>query len=110
VIDRVEDVWRLSDSACLRDKNLAFADLRGQCLWGADMENTILFGADLRGCDFTKANLRNANLAYARVEGASFCGAILDGTDLLYTGVKCSQLESAIITPASTIPGVKVVW
>ena len=96
-------------STCLRGKNLAFADLRGKCLYGSDLERTVLFGADLRDCNFSRCNLKNANLAYARLDGASFHRANLDGTDLLHTNVKLSRLYGAIITPESTIPGVKVV-
>jgi len=99
----------LVGSTCLRDRDLAFADLRGNCLCGADLENTILFGADLRDCDFTHCNLKNANLAYARIEGANFRRAALDGVDLLHTDIRLTQLDEAIITPTSTIPGIRVV-
>jgi len=99
----------LVSSTCLSDRDLSHADLYGQCLCGADLENTILFGADLRYCDFSHCNLKNANLAYALVDGANFRRAILAGVDLLHTNIKLPQLNDAIITPESTIPGVKVV-
>jgi uncharacterized protein YjbI with pentapeptide repeats len=99
----------LAGSTCLRGKDLSHADLRGQSFWSADLEETILFGADVRGCDFSYCNLKNANLAYALLDGASFHRANLDGTDLLHTSIKLSRLDGAIITPESTIPGVKVV-
>jgi uncharacterized protein YjbI with pentapeptide repeats len=109
VIDHVDDVWHLSGSICLRDRDLSFADLRGQHLCGADLENTILLGADLRNCDLSHCNLNNANLAYAKVDGATFRRSDLDGVDLLHTNIRLTQLDEANITPASTIPGIRVV-
>jgi len=99
----------LVGSTCLRGRDLSHANLRGQYLYGADLENTILFGADLRNCDFARCNLKNANLAYARVDGAYFRRADLDGVDLLHTGIRLRQLDGANTTPASTIPGIRVI-
>jgi len=96
-------------STCLCGKDLAHADLRGQCFYGSDLENINLFGADLRNCSFAYCNLKNANLAYALIDGADFRRADLDGADLLHTKVRLQQLDDAIITPASTIPRIRVV-
>ena len=79
------------------------------CLDGANCEGIHLLGARLTGTSFCKTNIRNANLAYSMVDGAFFRQAELDGADLLHTNVKLQQLDGAIITPASTIPGIRVV-
>ena len=99
----------LVGSTCLRGKDLSHASLQGRCFFGADLEGTILFGADLRDCNFSRCSLKNANLAYALLDGASFHRANLDGADLLHTNVRLSRLHEAIITPETTIPGLKVV-
>jgi uncharacterized protein YjbI with pentapeptide repeats len=77
--------------------------------YGADLKDVNLFGADLRNCSFAWCSLKNATLACALIDGADIRRADLDGTDLLYTDVKRASLDNAIITPASMIPGIKVV-
>lgn len=97
-------------STSLRGLDLSHADLRGQSFHGADLEGVVLLGADLRGCSFFGANLKNATLAYALLDGADFRRSNLDDADLLHTRVRLQQLDGANITPASTIPGIKVVY
>jgi uncharacterized protein YjbI with pentapeptide repeats len=99
----------LIGSTCLRDKDLSHASLRGQTFDGSDLENVNFFGADLRNCNFGRCKLKNANLAYALIEGASFQRADLDGVDLLHTNIRLAQLDGANITPASRIPGIRIV-
>jgi len=103
-------VRNFAGSTCLRAKDLSHADLRGHSFYSADLEGVVLLGADLRGCSFIGANLKNACLAYALVEGADFQRSNLDGVDLLHTKVRLQQLDEANITPASTIPGIKVAY
>jgi uncharacterized protein YjbI with pentapeptide repeats len=102
-------VRNFAGSSCLRGKDLSHVDLRGHSFYGANLENVNLFGADLRNCSFTYCNLKDANLAYALIDGADFRRADLDGADLLHTRVRLQQLDEAIITPTSAIPGIKVV-
>jgi uncharacterized protein YjbI with pentapeptide repeats len=101
-------VWRL-ENVDLKGRHWAHADLSGMSLAGANCEGIELFGARLVRTSFCRANLKNANLAYATVGGASFQRAELDNADLLHTNVKLQQLDGAIITPARTIPGIRVV-
>jgi len=102
-------VRNFTGSTCLRGKDLSHAKLSGHQFFGADLENTILLGADVTNCDFSYCILKNANLAYAKVDGAKFRRTDLDGADLMHTNLRLTQLDQAIITPASTIPGVKIV-
>jgi uncharacterized protein YjbI with pentapeptide repeats len=107
-IDRVEGVWRLAN-ANLHHRQWAHADLSGMSLDGANCEGINLLGARLVRTSFCRADLRNANLAYALIDGADFRRAHLDGVDLLHTNIRLTQLDDAIITPASTIPGIRLV-
>jgi uncharacterized protein YjbI with pentapeptide repeats len=107
-IDRVESVYHLA-GADLRRRQWPHADLSGLSLDGANCEGINLFGARLIGTFFCGANLRNAELSFGDATCANFQNAKLECCLMYRSETLGAHFDQAIISPASDIPGMRVV-
>lgn len=82
---------------------LTFANLSRADLSGADLSAAILADANLSGANCSGAKLANADLVHANVSGTNFGGANLSGADLSLADGKATNFERAVAASAKFI-------
>ncbi|MBP9892729.1 MAG: DUF2169 domain-containing protein [Planctomycetes bacterium] len=80
--------------------DLAYLDLSGAKLTGANLAAAVLTFANLAKADLSGADLGAAILADANLAGANFSGAKLAAADLVHANLSASNLSGANLTGA----------
>ncbi|MEO1490553.1 MAG: pentapeptide repeat-containing protein [Pseudomonadota bacterium] len=107
--------------AHLQGANLEFARLRGAGMGGVRLHGAFLSqaiakgahlgaaqmqGADLMGMDLVGANLQDATLSMASCKLTRLDGALVPDTDLSCTGLEAYQVQMAVGTAKTRLPGI----
>ena len=111
VLGEIIDELPVQDLAgqCLCGKQWPHADLSGLSLDGADCSGINLFGARLVRTSFCRCSLVGAELSFSDATGADFSQANMDGCLLYRAETRGANFDQTIISPASDIPGMRVV-